>query len=337
MRLLNELFSRRRSRTDADRTDRIGDAVARVLAMNPRLKNAHHHEERLAQSLSRALDYTDDLVEALPSVRDANPEAWQSDPAIRAFFATPADLSQAFSRSETLRAWFERNADSTEAYAVLGMAMAERHILGVALEGDCVRHDVPQTTLCFSDHRVTICSDSDASLRAEIGRRLIDQLALAGFAGLAANRRALASESRVLLEKRVALLESQGAGLRAVVGATATTDADELARIQAEIEMNSRALARLRVPGQSAALELEYVCDVLSKPSDHLYVHSRHVLLDSMNVVQPEGSEAGKKIEFHYARIPGNPAVVRTFVLVRFPRRELLAGGLHIDAATRAI
>jgi hypothetical protein len=337
MRLLNKLFSRRRTRTDANRSDRISDAVARVLTMNPRLRNAHHHEERLAKSLVTALGYTDDLVEALPSVHDANAETWQSDPSIRAFFATPADLSLAFSRSETLRSWFERNADAIEAYAVLGMAMTERHILGVALEGDIIRHDVPQTTLCFSDHRVTICSDSDASLRAEIGRRLIDQLALEGFAGLAANRRDLASQSRTLIEKRVALLESQGVGLRAVVGAPSATDAEELARIQAEIETNSRALASLRVPGQSAELELEYVCSVLSKPSDHLYVHSRQVILDSMNVVQPEGSQAGKEIEFHYARIPGNPAVVRTFILVRFSRRELLAGGLHIDAATRAI
>ncbi|WP_244257795.1 hypothetical protein [Paraburkholderia phymatum] len=270
-------------------------------------------------------------------MRDANAKAWSSDPVIRSFFATPADISRALSQSEALRALFERDGEAPVAYAVLGMAMTERHILGVALEGESIRHDVPQTTLCFSDHRVRICSDSEASLRAEIGRRLIDQLALAGFESLAANRRDLARQSRALIEKRVVLLERQGSGLRGVVGEQAITAPDELARIQAEIESNSRALAGLRVPEQTLELELECVCNVFLHPADHLHVKSRHVRIDSMNVVQDPDSNIGTDIEFHFARIPGHRAVIRSFVLVRFPRCELLSGGLDIDAAMKAL
>lgn len=58
--------------------------------------------------------------------------------------------------------------------------MTERHVLGVAQEGNSTRHDVPQTTPYFGDHRVRICSDTEASLRAEIARRMVDQLALEG-------------------------------------------------------------------------------------------------------------------------------------------------------------
>jgi len=284
-----------------------------------------------------SLSYADDLVASLPPLHDANAQAWSSDPTIRAFFATRDDLAQAFSRSETLRAYFEGHANLTEAYAVLGMAMTERHILGVTMEGDSVRHDVPQTTLCFGDHRVRICSDSDASLRAEIARRMVDQLALEGLAGLAARQRDLVMQSRALIEERVALLERQGTGLRAVVGAPLNTESAELDRLQAQIDKNTQTLATLRVPGTLAELELESVCNVFSKPSDHLYVQSRRVRLDMMNVVRPEGGEAGQAIEFQFARIPGNPALVRAFVLVRFLRRELLPGGLNIDAAIRAI
>jgi hypothetical protein len=335
MGLLHGLFARQRAHTVPDA--RTSEAVARVLAMNPRLKYARHYEEKLTRAVTMSLRYADNLVASLPPLRDANADAWSSDPAIRAFFATRDDLAHAFSRSETLRAYFERQADLTEAYAVLGMAMTERHILGVAMEGNSVRHDVPQTTLCFSDHRIRICSDSDASLRAEIARRMVDQLALEGLASLTARQRDLVRQSRALIKERVALLERQGTGLRAVVGAPLITESAELDRLQAQIDKNTQTLATLRVPGTLAELELECVCNVFSTPSDHLYVQCRRVRLDMMNVVQPEGGGAGQEIEFHFARIPGNPAIVRAFALVRFPRRELLPGGLNIDAAIRAI
>jgi hypothetical protein len=166
---------------------------------------------------------------------------------------------------------------------------------------------------------------------------MVDQLALEGLAGLTARQRDLVRQSRKLIKERVALLERRGTGLRAVVGAPLITESAEVDRLQAQIDKNTGTLATLRMPGTLAELELECVCNVFSTPSDHLYVQSRRVRLDMMNVVQPAGGEAGQEIEFHFARIPGNPAIVRAFVLVRFLRRELLPGGLNIDAAIRAI
>jgi hypothetical protein len=335
MSLFGSLFARRRARTDSGDAQRIDAAIARIVAMNPRLKNAHHYERKLAAALRTSLRYTDELVASLPPLREASAGAWANDPAIRAIFATPDDLAEAFSRSDTLRSWFDEHADAVEVCAVLGMEMIERHVLGVALEGDSVRHDVPQTTLCFADQRVRVCSDSDASLRVEIGRRLIDQLALEGLASLAADQRDLLRQSRELIEQRVALLERQGTGMRGVVAAP--VEADDLARLEAQMEQNAQELARLRMPGKLGELELACLCKVLSKPSEHIYVQSRRMRIDMMNVVQPDRTTAAREIEFQLARIPGNPAVVRAFTLVTFPRRELLPGGLRIDAAMRAI
>lgn len=97
-------------------------------------------------------------------------------------------------------------------------------------------------------------------------------------------------QSRDLLEERVALLERQGTGTRAVLGVSPVTETDELARIQADMKKNAQALARLRVPGKQGELQLDGVCDVLSKPSDHISVKSRSIWVDMMNVVQPEGN-----------------------------------------------
>ncbi|MCC8400540.1 hypothetical protein LJ655_01305 [Paraburkholderia sp. MMS20-SJTN17] len=311
--------------------------IDRAIAVNPRLRLAQRHKERLGHAVAISLGYIDKLTASLPASHEANAAAWSTDPFIRAFFATPDDLTKIFSRSEELRGFFARNADHTHAYATLGMAMYERRVLGVALEGELVRHDVVQTKLCFSDHRVIICGGTESDLRAEIARRLVDQLALEGLARLAADRRDLVAKGRELLEARVALLERQGVGMRSVLGDRPDADADELARLKVQIEDNARNLAALRVPTEAVELELDRVCDVYSHPTDHLYVERRSIRLDLMNVIRQDDTQASHEIEFRVARIPGDPPRMRAFALVRYPRAELLPAGLHIDAAMRAL
>ncbi|MFP4896283.1 hypothetical protein [Paraburkholderia sp. EG304] len=187
MGLLSSPLHPMKARTAHDQTTRVAEMIDRVIAMNPRLRLARHYKERLRQAVSVSPTYIDDLIRSPPAPHEANAAAWSTDPLIRVFFATPDDLVKAFSRSEELRAYYARNSNLTEAYATLGMAMFQRHVLGVAAEGDEMRHDVPQTTHCFSDHRVRVCGKSDADLREEIARRLVDQLALEGLSRLAAD------------------------------------------------------------------------------------------------------------------------------------------------------
>ncbi|TDN57816.1 hypothetical protein [Paraburkholderia sp. BL10I2N1] len=338
MGILDWLLHRGEERALQQESERVMEAIERILAINPRLQMAQRYRERLAEAVTISVRYEDSLVGGLPAPHDASVSAWSSDPCIRAFFATSDDIPRAFSRSRELRAHFERYPDSAQAYAVLGMAMTERHVLGVALEGDTIRSDVAQTTLCFRDHRARICGRTEAELRQEIRRLLVDQLALEGLEMLDADRRELVAQGRELLRERLALLQSQGGvGVGSMVGEEPEDDAEELARVQARIEENASNLAALRVPTDLIELELERVCKVLSDPSTHLYVTKKRVRIDLMNVVQENVTQGGHEIEFDIARLPGNPPQMRAFALVRYPRAELLPAGLHIDAAMRAL
>lgn len=337
MGILDWIFHRDETQAGQREDERLAETVERVLAIYPRLRMARHYRRRLAVAVAETVRYKDSLVASLPAPHEASVNAWSSDPCIRAFFATPEDLPRAFSRSSELRAYFDRNPDTREAYAVLGMAMFERRVLGVALEGETMRNDVALTTLCFSDHRVRICGRTDAELRQEIGGLLVDQLALEGLEMLAAHRRDLVAEGRELLHERSALLQRQGTGVGAMVGGEPEVDTEELASLQAKIEENANNLAALRVPTEVIELELERICNVLSDPSTHLYVTKKQVRIDLMNVVQENAGQGCHEIEFDIARIPGNPPRIRAFLLVHFARAELLPGGLHIDAAMRAL
>jgi len=337
MGMLQWLLHRDRQPIAMQKTPRIDDAIQRILAMNPRLQMARRFEERLTKAVDISMRYTDALTASLPSAHSAKASAWSSDPCMRAFFATPAELDKVFGRSETLRAFFNENPGVPEAYATLGMSMIERHVLGVAVEGDSVRHDVPQTTLWFGDHRIRMCGRSDAELRDEINHRLIDQLALQGLAKLAADSRKLLAQGRELRQERVALLARQGAGIRAVVGDGEIAEPDELDRVQTLIEENARSLAALRAPTKELDLELDGICEVMSNPAAHLFVEKRRIRLDLMNIVQEQGGPATHEIELNFAHIPGDPPAIRAVALVRYPREELPPYGLDIDAAMRVL
>jgi hypothetical protein len=331
------------SRTDpADLEDkqRIDEAVERVMRLNPQLKLARRYHAKLAPAVGTALRYVVGLVDSVPAARDANAAAWSADPYIHAYFVAPDDVAAVISRSRDLRAYFESNADAPEAFAVLGMEMTERHILGVGLEGDTMRRDVPQTTVSFSDHQVRMCGRTDADLRNEIVQRLLDQLALEGLARIAADksRREMLQRERALLKTRLQLLERQGNGIRAVLGSEAQAGPEEMARLEAQIEENDRGLSSLVLKEDALDRALDHLCEVYAQPAPHFYLSTRRLRLDRMNVVLEDGNaQAGADLEVHLARIPTTPPRTRAFSLLRFARSDLLPAKSMYDEANRLL
>ena len=322
--------------------EQVDATIGRVTALQPQLRLARHCEKRLAPAVAVSLAYMRELVEAVPAAREASAAAWSSDPYIHAYFAAPDDVARALSRSADLRAFFDNNADLPEAWAVLGMELVERHILGARQEGETLRRDVPQTTIGFSDHQVRMCGRDEAGLRGEIVARLLDQLALEGLARTAEDksRRAALERERALLKTRLQLLERQGRGIRGLIGGDVAAGLAELARLETQVEENGRNLAALGLREDALDRALEHVRAVFAQPARHLTVATRRLRLDRMNVVQePDGSgtQAGEELEFRIARLPTVPPRVRAFSLVRFARASLLPEKSVFDEAEQLL
>jgi hypothetical protein len=313
----------------AQDSEGVDAAIARLLALHPQLGLARHCRKHLAPAVATSYAYVRALVEAVPPAREASAEAWDGDPYIHAWFAGPDDVALRISRSAELRAYFAGNGDASEAYAVLGMELVERHVLGARLEGETMRRDVPQTTVSFGDHQVRMCGRSDAELRVEMVRRLLDELALAGLARTAADksRRAALERERALLKTRLQLLERQGRGIRSVIGGDVASDPGELARLEERVEQNLRELSGLGLREDALERELEQVRAVFAQPARHLSVSTRRLSLDRMNVVIEPGTPMStpmSDLEFRIVRLPTLPPRVRAFSLVRFARASLL-------------
>jgi hypothetical protein len=339
MGILSKLLGREPLEPAQDR-QLAGEVEERLLRLNPQLRLARRHEARLAPAVAAAIRYVSAIVDQAAPAREASGKAWADDPYIHAFFAAPDDVARALSRSADLHAFFDQNPGAGEAWAVLGMAMREKHVLGVALEGETMRRDVVQQTISFSDHQVRMCGRTDAELRREIVRRLVDQLGLDALTQIAQGKeqRDILEQERALLKTRLQMLERQGVGLRSVLGHEAGPGAHELAELQEQIGENEGKLASLGIRSEALERELGQLCAVLSKPGPHLYVERRHLRLDRMNVVLPPESAADSAdLVIQVARIPTTPPELRAFVLVRFARAELLPAPNMFDEASRLL
>ncbi|MGJ7509851.1 hypothetical protein [Variovorax sp. GT1P44] len=314
--------------------------AARVIDLCPRLRLAQGHDARLEAVLAKALAHLRQLVEAFRPPHLASAASWATDPYIRAFFASADDVGIALSRSTELAAFFDQAPGTQEAYAVLGMAMNERRTLGVAQEGDTTRTDVPQTTLSFSDHQIRICGASDAELRQEVVKRMVDQLAIEGLMRLAADttRRDVLEQERALLATRLRLLERQGAGMRSVMGGDGEIDAGELSRLRAQLEANDSDLKRLGSRSEALNRQLDGMCAMFNDASKLIHVSGRRLRLSRMNVVLPErGADEGHTLDLEIARVPGDPPRERAFALVRVSRGDVPQPRNLLDEAARML
>jgi hypothetical protein len=324
-----------------------GDALTReaceriVQLANPRLRFAHRYRQRLVPVVGTAMEYARSVVASVPPALDASPATWQSNPAMRAFFATGEDLLRTFSQLPELRAWFEANPGEAAVYTVLSMHLAEKRGLGAALEGDVVRRDVPQTTISFTDHRARIFGASETRLREEIERRIVDQLSLSALLNAAddQSRREVLEQERALLKMRLRLLQRQGAGVSGL-GMRVNPEMGELARIQMDLAVNEANLNSLAAGPESLDYQLQRLCDVLSNPEQHFSVSTRQLRIDRMNVVVDERSTApAETLDLRIARIPmpDAPPDFRVFMFVHFPRIALLPKSVLQSEAARQL
>lgn len=320
----------------------VEDAVERIVdTANPRLRFAARYAQRLGPAVQTAMAYAAELVSTETAVREATAAGWAADPCMRAFFVTPDDIVRAFSRSIEVRGFFDEHPLADEVYAVIGMRMEERRISGMALEGSVIRRDVEQTTVSFGDHRVRLLGETEADLRAEIERRIIDQLVMDGVSRAAAEQgqREAVEQERALLKARLRLLEQGGAGMRAALGGGSDGEESVLDKVRSELEANTRTLEGLAPGAERLDAELERIVEALKEARERFSVTTTRLLLDRMNVIQTDATaESTVELAFQSVRIPADPPETRAFVFARFPRTDLLpATELRAEAARHLI
>ncbi|SBT08864.1 conserved hypothetical protein [Candidatus Accumulibacter aalborgensis] len=334
-------FKNRPAQFDPDGVseEMIRSATEKAITLtNPRLKVLPSCYLHLAPAVKISIEFLRTLIQALPAARPVSPASWAADPAWRAFFGAPGDITVALGRSDNLRTLFAKAPELDEACLVLGMAFSEQHVFGLALQGDMVHRDVVQTSVSFSDHRAHICSRDESRLRRIAGVQAFEYLlarALVEIGGDRVERQELEGK-RALLRARLRLLQQHGPGLGSMFGSP-PAGRGEQAGLEAELVANERQLEAIGDSQSALAMELEALREVLAKPEQYLHVGQRQLRLNTMNVVlDGKSTEAAAEVAFSVAELTGPPPVQRAFVLARVTRAELPATqGINFADAAR--
>ncbi|MBL8251544.1 MAG: hypothetical protein JNK31_07735 [Candidatus Competibacter sp.] len=340
-RLLQSLFSENVKPAGKFEPKLIRAAVERVVeGTDPRLRMARQYQKKLGPAVERTLEYVIDLVDALPPPAEIASRRFTSDPRLRALFASSQQLQEILSFGKELHHYRKRVGRGlpTDLYALLRTERTEKTVLGVALEGNIIRRDVPLITVNFHSHRVTFPAGSETKTRREVKKRAFGYLietALNKLASVRAQKQQLEQQQRVLLHRKTKLLKGKQVGLEPLLDPQAS-DAATPAAIDRQLREIAAELGRLRADSATLDDHLAKVVATLREPEKHLRLDRVSMTLDHMNIkTEQHASANASPLTFDDIVLGKNRRI--TTLLIRFPSNELLPERDFFEEANRML
>jgi hypothetical protein len=211
LKLFQSIFRPGADKLGAYPEDLIERAIERAVdGTDRRLRAVSGYKKRLRPAVIHAIDHVVALVDSLPPPLELDRRNYGRDTELNAYFASVDHMNEVLSRDAEMRQW-QKSPESTVAervFALLLMEQRERNVLGVALEGNDLRHDVAQVTVSFNKHRMADPTAVEDDTRRLLKRRAFDHLltlALAAIAEARGEHSDLQRERDLLRSKQAAL------------------------------------------------------------------------------------------------------------------------------------
>ncbi|MEJ2202157.1 MAG: hypothetical protein P8X63_14245 [Desulfuromonadaceae bacterium] len=239
-----------------------------------------------------------------------------SDARLRNFFISGSAMGN-FLAGDPALSNYRRQAkagSSSPINALLAMEKREKTILGTALAGEIVQHDVSQVAVSFEDHRLMEPAASEKKTRRHLKRRAFDHLL-----GLAQHRIALIKTERSELERHRAHLQAK-LDLQQRFGRNGHDAAGEGALtatgLRAELDRIDQRMLTLGRDDRILDVYLEVVCDVLGRPEEHLWLSKETLILDRMGIKRTVPADDAPEVTLDVVRnVEGRNLVVSLVTL----------------------
>ncbi len=326
-RLLHSIFSGPSEPGKFDKALMLRGIERVVDGTDPRLRAVSHYRRKLWDPVERAIDFVMNFVNALPPAITADRQGYMTDPRLRALFASPESLREILSFSDGTRHYLKQAPDPlpAELYAGLGAVRVEKNVLGIEMDGEILRRDVPQIVVNFCDHRVGLLTANEQDTRRELMRRAADYLietALQGLTDTRVQKTQMEQQQRKLLLQKASLLKKAQVGLESLAE-PATAEPVDLAALEQQLQDLETELGQLRADSATLDHHLAKVAATLSEPEKYLQLESVALTLDHTNTKVPADSpRVANSMTFQEVVMGTDRRVAALFV--RFPSSELL-------------
>jgi len=262
---------------------------------DPWIRAVSGYQKKLRPAVLRSIDHVIKLVDELAVPVQVEQGIYDCNPLLHTFFISNADMWETFASDRTLAEFEGAQGDpSPRVTALLTMVKQEKTVVGAALSGAIVLHDVPQISVSFEDHRLFDPAVNEDETRHQLKRRAYDHLlslALSRISQVKTGYEKL-DHYQALVQSKLNLLQRGGWGF----GETAAgeeLDKASLEKLLARIESQL-----LELGGDNNMLEvyLDIVIDVLSRPEEHLWVESESLIVDRMGIKRVEAAGDAPKV-----------------------------------------
>jgi hypothetical protein len=294
---------------------------------DPRLRAVSHYRRKLWDPVEHTIDFVVNFVNALPPAVVADRQGYMTDPRLRALFASPESLREILSFSDGTRNYLKQAPAPlpAELYAGLGAVRVEKNVLGIEMDGEILRRDVPQTVVNFRDHRLVFLTDNEQDTRRELMRRAADYLIETALGRLTATRiekTQLEQQQRKLLLQKANLLKKAQVGFESLAG-PATPEPVNSSALEQQLQDLETELGQLRADSATLDKHLAKVAATLSEPEKYLKLESVTLTLDHTNIKVPADSpRVANSMTFQEIVMGKDRRLAALFV--RFPSSELL-------------
>lgn len=303
-------------------------AIEQVVdGVDPRLHAVLDYARKLTPAVERTIAYFIDCGQWLAPPVEFSARRWASDPLVRTLFASAAELQRFFSDDPGVRAYFHDHPLADEVYIGLGVTRHERRGFGVAMSGEVIQREVPQTVISFSDYRLFGACDNEQQLRHNIEQRgfgfLIGE-ALERIVEQQSSAHGREHEQQILELRLRGLMQKRLAMDSLYYESNAALD-DEIAVLRTRLMHEREALALSH--GETTVLD-DYIAGisaVLADPERYVKRETVRLRINRMNIKVESPDEPADELTFSEVTIGGRPP--RVVVLARFPRRDLLVKG----------
>jgi len=316
----------------------IQAAIERVVdGTDPRLRAVGNYQKKLRKAVEYAVDYVVTLVDSLPSAMDVDTRHFTADPRLRAFFVSADHLQQTLGFSRSIRDYILKHPHPSPAvvYATMGMERIEKTVLGMELQGEVIKRDVPRVAVNFSGHRIVFPSHSERAARWELKKRAFDHLiatVLQRLVSIRARRQQL-ERQLTLYQKKAKTFQAGNPGLQTLLDPSSQEPTD-WAAIEQQMRDIEAELISIRTDFKTIEHYLAEIAQGLNEAEQHLNVEHLSLDLDHMNFKATPGSKyPANRLAFEEAQLGNNRRLV--VQLIRFPSKALPPQTNLFEAASR--
>ena len=304
----------------------IDETIERVIdGIDTKIRLVPAYQKKLRKEVIISLEYINRLVEQIPGPIDVNRKTFTSDPEVRSYFATTDVLQDTFSCGSELKEFFDlqENSSAQECYALLCANKEEKNIMGLALEGEMIRRDVPQTVINLFDYKILSPAIDEKEVRSGIKRCIFDGLvtySLQQIASIKTESRDLMNQRRIL-HAQLRAKQTQGNGLTKLL-VQAHIESEQSAELAEQLKQVESKLKNLTGDMDVFSFYLDVIKKILAQPEDFIRLNvSRLRLSDTCVIVDNDAEQPANDVSF--SEIDITDVMKRVVTIVRYNRDDI--------------